>query len=442
MNTKTLTGHISLALIAGVLATGITACSNKDKEEQPEVTVQVAQAERGKIEQVIRTEAILFPKDQAALTPKIASPVRTFYVNRGSKVHRGQLLAVLENRDLSASVMDTQGAYEQAQATYGLATTSGLPEEWQKAEYDLKSAKEAYDAQQKVFDSRKVLFDQGALPRKDYDQAAVALIQAKATYEIAQKHLAALEAAGKKDELKAAKGQLTSAQGKYEGAHAQLSYSEIKSPIDGVVTDRPVYPGETPAPGTPILTVMDTSSVIAKAHIPQQDAALLKPGDPATLSGPGGVEASGNVSLVSPALDPNSTTVEVWVTAPNPDGALRPGTTVTARVTAQTVNDAVLVPASALLKTPEGAESVMVVGDDNKAHQVNVEAGIRDGDQVQITKGVKGGEKVVSNGAYGLPNGTKVKVAEAEPSPSEKPASTGDDNGKTSPEAKKTGGKE
>ena len=442
MNTKTLTGHISLALIAGVLATGITACSSKDKEEQPEVTVQVAQAERGKIAQVVRTEAILFPKDQAALTPKIASPVRTFYVNRGSKVHRGQLLAVLENRDLSASVMDTQGTYEQAQATYGLATTSGLPEEWQKAEYDLKSAKEAYDAQQKVFDSRKVLFDQGALPRKDYDQAAVALIQAKATYEIAQKHLAALEAAGKKDELKAAKGQLTSAQGKYEGANALLSYSEIKSPIDGVVTDRPVYPGETPAPGTPILTVMDTSSVIAKAHIPQQDAALLKPGDPATLSGPSGVEASGKVSLVSPALDPNSTTVEVWVTAPNPDGAIRPGTTVTARVTAQTVNDAVLVPLSALLKTPEGAESVMVVGDDNKAHQVNVEVGIREGDQVQITKGLKGGERVVSSGAYGLPNDTKVKVAEAEPSPSEKPASTGDDDGKTSPEAKKTGGKE
>ena len=425
MNTKTLTAHIPLALIAGVLATGITACSSKDKEEQPEVTVQVAQAERGTVEQVIRTEAILFPRDQAALTPKIASPVRTFYVNRGNRVHRGQLLAVLENRDLSASVMDTQGTYEQAQATYGLATTSGLPEEWQKAEYDLKSAKEAYDAQQKVFDSRKVLFDQGALPRKDYDQAAVALIQAKATYEIAQKHLAALEAAGKKDELKAAKGQLTSAQGKYEGANALLSYSEIKSPIDGVVTDRPVYPGETPAPGTPILTVMDTSSVIAKAHIPQQDAALLKPGDPATLSGPSGVEASGKVSLVSPALDPNSTTVEVWVTAPNPDGALRPGTTVTARVTAQTVNDAVLVPVSALLKTPEGAESVMVVGDDNKAHQVNVEVGIREGDQVQITKGLKGGERVVSSGAYGLPNDTKVKVAEAEPSPSEKPSFNG-----------------
>ena len=432
----------SISLIVGLIGSATVGCSKKEETQEPVVTVQVAKAERGKIEQKIRTEAILFPKDQAALTPKITSPVRTFYVNRGSKVHRGQLLAVLENRDLAASVTDTHGAYEQAEATYGLATSSGLPEEWQKAEYDFKSAKEAYDAQQKVFDSRKVLFEQGALPRKDYDQATVALIQAKATYEIAQKHLTALEAAGKKDELKAAKGQLTSAQGKYEGASAQLSYSEIRSPIDGVVTDRPVYPGETPGPGTPILTVMDTSSVIAKAHIPQQDAALLKPGDPATLAAPGGAQASGRVSLVSPALDPNSTTVEVWMTAPNPDGALKPGTTVTTQITAQTVNDTVLVPVSALLKTPDGEESVMVVGAGNKAHQVTVEAGIREGDQVQITKGLNGGERVISSGAYGLPNETKVKIAEAAPPEGEKAAPSGADNSKTSPEDTKTPGKE
>jgi multidrug efflux pump subunit AcrA (membrane-fusion protein) len=54
----------------------------------------------------------------------------------------------------------------------------------------------------------------------------------------------------------------------------------------------------------------------------------------------------------------------------------------------------------------------MVVGNDNKAHQVNVEPGIRQGDHVQITKGLSGGEKVITAGAYGLPNETKVKVAE------------------------------
>ncbi len=105
------------------------------------------------------------------------------------------------------------------------------------------------------------------MPRKELDASAVSLAQAKAQYEIAEKHLAALQVRGRQQQLKSAKGQLTSAQGKYEGAAAQLAYTEIRSPIDGVVTDRPTYPGETPPPGTPLLTVMDTSfGDRARAH--------------------------------------------------------------------------------------------------------------------------------------------------------------------------------
>src|SRR5262249_35728061 len=150
-----------------------------------------------------------------------------------------------------------------------------------------------------------------ALPRKDLDQSAVALVQARAQSQVADQHLATMHAVGKQQTTKAAAGQLTSAQGKYEGSTAQLSYTEIRSPIDGVVTDRPVWPGETPAPGTPIITVMDTSSVIARAHIPQADAAVLKIGDPAVISTSDAGEIPARVTIVSPALDPGSTTVEV-----------------------------------------------------------------------------------------------------------------------------------
>src|SRR5438105_4671176 len=98
-------------------------------------------------------------------------------------------------------------------------------------------------------------------------------------------------AVGKQQTLKSAHGQLESAQGKYHGAEAQLSYSEVRSPIDGVVTDRPLYPGEMASAGTPIITVMNVSQVIAKAHIPQQAAALLKVGDAATIRAPGADDA-------------------------------------------------------------------------------------------------------------------------------------------------------
>ena len=419
---------LMLGLIAVLISMTAVSCSKGEKEAEPVVTVQVAVAEHGKIEQVITSDAILFPKDQAAITPKITAPVKKFYVNRGSRVHRGELLAVMENRDLAAAEVENKGAYEQAQASYGIATSSSIPEDWQKAELDAKAAKEAYNAQQKVYDSRKVLYEQGALPRKDFDQSAVALIQAKENYEIAQHHLTALEAAGKKDQMKLAQGQLTSAKGKYEGAEAQLSYSEIRSPIDGVVTERPLYPGETAPAGAPLLVVMDTSSVIARAHIPQLAPGTLKAGDAATLTLPGDVEVKGKVTLVSPALDPNSTTVEVWVAAPNPDGSLRPGTAVTVKIIARTIKDAILVPAPALVKTPDGATVVMVVGSDGKAHQVSVETGIRQGDRLQVTKGLSGGEKVIVTGAYALPDNTKVNIAETVPQ---------NDSGKPSPASEK-----
>jgi RND family efflux transporter MFP subunit len=392
---------------------GSSACSKKEETPQPVVTVQTAAVVRGTIQQIITAQAILYPRDQAAITPKVVAPVKKFYVNRGSPVKRGQLLAVLENRDLAAAELDSKGAYEQAQATYGLETKATLPEDWQKAELDLKTAKDAYDAEQKVFDSRQKLYQAGALPRKDFDASTVALAQARAQYELAKQHYAALQSAGKQDQLKSAKGQLTSAQGKYEGAAAQLAYTEIHSPIDGVVTDRPFYPGETPAAGAPLITVMDISSVTARAHIPQSDAGLLKPGASARITAAGDVRVNGKVFLVSPALDPNSTTVEVWVVADNRDGQLRPGTTVQLSMVAQTVSNAVIVPAPALQKTADGANVVMVVNGD-RAHQVTVETGVRNGDRVQITKGLSGNETIVTTGAYALPDNTQVKVAAAQ----------------------------
>src|SRR5579863_924110 len=294
------------AAITLVIACLLASCSKKEEAPKPLVTVQTAAAERGKIQQIVSAEAIVFPLQQAAITPKISAPVKKFYVNRGDKVHRGQLLAVLENSDLAAATVENRGAYEQAQATYALETSSALPEEWQKAELDMKTSKEALDAEQKVYDSRQQLFREGAIARKELDASGVSLAQAKAQYDIAEKHLTALQAAGKQQQMQSAKGHLTSAQGKYEGATAQFGYSEVRSPIDGVVTDRPSYAGEMPAAGTPLITIMQTSTVVARAHVPQSEAAFLKSGDAATITAPGDNPVTAKLTLISPALDTNS----------------------------------------------------------------------------------------------------------------------------------------
>jgi HlyD family secretion protein len=405
-----------------------SGCSKEPGEKEPTVAVQAVAAEKTTLEQTVTAQAVLFPLQQAAITPKISAPVKKFLVNRGGKVRQGQLLAILENRDLLASSEENKGGLEQAQAAFETTTGASLPEEMQKAQLDSEAAKKMLDAQEKVYQSRQELFQQGALPRKELDQAGVDVTQARNQYNIAQKHYDALQAIGKQQTLKSAAGQLQTAKGKYMGAEAQLSYSEIRSPIDGFVTDRPLYPGEMAAAGTPLITVMDTSRVIAKAHIPQPDAALLKLGDKATLTVPGEEEpVEGKVTVISPALDPNSTTVEVWVQATNRKQRLKPGTSVQVSMLAQTVDDAVAVPAASVLTAQDGATTVMLIGPDNRAHQTPVKVGIRDGDRIQIVDGVSPGSKVIVSGAYALPDKTKVTI-EAAAEPAEKKPGAGSEN--------------
>jgi len=371
-------------LISG---TFLSACATKEaSEEAPTVTVQVGAAENEPIKLEIAADAVLYPRDQAALIPKIAAPISKFYVDRGSPVHAGEVLADLENKDLASAVADNQGGYAQAQAAYQSAV--------EKAPRDLRIAKEQLDAAQKVYDNRQFLLQQGATSAKDVQDAQIALTQARTQYEAAQQQY----------DLKAAEGQLSSAKAKTAGAEAQLSYTKIISPINGVVTDRPYYPGEMAPAGSPILTVMDLSQVIARAHIPQQLAAQLKAGDAAEISNPGSKAVSGKVTLVSPALDPNSTTVEVWVQAPNPGEEFKPGSTVHVSMVAQTVPHAIVIPAEALITSSDGVTSVITLDSNNTPHKQKVKTGIRNGNDVQITEGLKGGERVVTVGVFELAN--------------------------------------
>jgi HlyD family secretion protein len=378
--------------LAVLLATGMlfSGCGSKGEvEASPTVTVQVDAAEKGPIQRKVVTDAVLYPRDQAAIVAKIVSSIKKWNVEKGSHVKAGQLLGELENQDLTGAAMKSQGGYAQAEVTYQMQV--------QKTGQDLKFAKQTLDSAQKFYDGRAALYKEGAVSAKDLDDASVALSQAKNTYDLAQKQY----------DLKVAEGGLTLAKGDTANANAQLSYTKITSPIDGVVTDRPNYPGETPATGTPIITIMDLSQVVARAHVAQLEAASLKVGDPATISIPGqSVLVKGKVTLVSPAVDPNSTTVEVWVQAPNPKGSLRPGTSVRVAMVAETVKDAVVIPQAALLTTPDGINTVIVLDSDNAPSKKHVKVGIKDSEAktVQVTDGLAGGERVVTIGAFELAN--------------------------------------
>ncbi len=402
------------AVVVGLGLMAMAGCK-KEAAPAPEVTVQAEHPEQGMIAEHIVADAVLTPLAQAAIEPKITAPVSKFLVQRGDKVQKGELLAVLENRDLTAAAMDNKGSYEAAQAAYATATKAQVPEDVQKAELDYAQAKANLDLNQSIVNSRKQLFKEGAIPGRDLDTALAALVQAQAAYDGAAKHLESMQKVSREAALKAAQGQLTSAEGKLKAAEAQVSYTEIRSPIKGVVTDRPLFAGETAAAGAPLITVMDTSVLIAKTHLGQSVVQLMKVGDKATVSVPGvDRPVAATVSLISPALDPGSTTVEVWLKIDNKAGTLKVGTPVKASVTGRTVAQAWKVPAAAILTAQDGSKSVMVIGPDGTAQRKAVTVGIVDGDEVQVLSGVAPGDMVITGGAYGLDTGTKVKVGPAE----------------------------
>ena len=376
---------VGIVFAAGLLLSGCSAKGSSEEAAAPTVNVQVGAAEDQTIQRKVIAEATLYPLNQAAIIPKISAPVKKLYVKKGSKVHASQLLAELENADLLGAQTDSQGAVQQAEAAYQAAV--------HKAEQDLKLSKDVLDAAQKLYDSRQTLYKEGALSAKDVDDAGVALATARNQYDAAQQQF----------DRRVAQAILASAKGRSQSAEAQVSYTKIVSPIDGVVTDLSVYQGELPPAGSPLITIMDLSEVVGRAHVSQQEAASLKVGDSATITAPGQPpDVKGKVTLVSPALDPNSTTVEVWVQAANPGGRLKPGGTVQVAMVAESVPHAIVIPAAALLTSPDGVTSVMVLDTDNKPHRKTVKVGIRSGNDVQISKGLQGGERVVTVGAFEL----------------------------------------
>jgi HlyD family secretion protein len=300
------------------------------------------------------------------------------------------------------------------------------------------------DLNQSIVTSRTQLFTQGAIPGRDLDTAKATLVQSQAAYDIARQHLQSLENVSHKAAIQNAQGNLESAKGKYLGAEAQLSYTEIRSPISGSVTDRPLFAGETAAAGTPLITVMDTSALIAKLHIAQTQAQELKLGAEAELTVPGiDKPIPAKVSLISPALDPGSTTVEVWLRVENGKGALKAGTPVHASITGRTVENALTVPASAIQTSSDGSSKfVMVIAPDSTAKKKTFTVGIQTAEDVQVLSGLTASDMVISTGGYGLDENTKVKIGadpNAKPDDDEKPSAGTPDSSDKQPAAKEPG---
>jgi RND family efflux transporter MFP subunit len=277
--------------------------------------------------------------------------------------------------------------------------------------------------------------------RDAYSSSQAAVTSAEASARIAARELERanrLESAGavatrdvETAELQrtAAEAQAASAKAQFASAEKNLARTVIRAPFSGIVSERPVNLGDVVQSGNPLFTIVDPNSFKFEGTVPLEALKTLKVGTPVFFTASGLGDLKGKITRINPAVDPATRQVRVTVGVPNSDGTLIAGLFAEGRVATSTRNG-VVVPSGAVDRRGIRPYVMRVKG--GKVEKVEVELGLIDAaqEQMEVTKGLAGGDTLLLGGARGLATGTQVRIG----SPAEATQPTA---GAPQPEAKK-----
>ena len=386
-----------------------------ETEVTPTVSVKVAKAEKQTIAAPVTAVGTIWPREKADVGAKISAQIKSMALLKNKLVRAGEVIAVLESRDLQAQRAEAVAALNEARANERSLITGTIPKTNAEDQKALNDARAKVNTARATYERRRALYDKGGISKKDLEASQLDLTTAEDELRLEEQTVALRERSLNPNDRALAAARTAQAQQHLATVDAQLSYATIRSPITGIVTDQFQYEGEFASAGGKLVTIADTSTVIVKAPFSDTAVAQVKTGDTVTVvpTDTSAEEMHGQVTLLSRSSDPASRAVEVWVTLGNGDGKLRANGAAQVTIAANSKNDAIVVPASAVtLETSDASEgTVMVVDDQNVAHETKVTIGIRTPDKIEIIEGLKGGETVVIEGNYALADGTKVEVA-------------------------------
>ena len=222
--------------------------------------------------------------------------------------------------------------------------------------------------------------------------------------ELSQKGLVA------KGTAENAKFDLDALRAAYASAQLELSYTEIRAPIPGVVSARHIKVGNTIMPNDPTFRVTNLDPLVAYVHIPEKEFRKLAPGQVAevVVDALGGQKFAGTISRISPTVDPQSGTFRARVEVPDESRRLKPGMFARVNIVYERRADALQLPRNAILDA-DGEQSIFVVVN-ARAEQRHIRTGLVNNGWVEVVEGLKGDERVVVVGQGGLKSGTAVKV--------------------------------
>ncbi len=355
---------------------------------RPPMTVEIGKASTGDISAQLNIVGNLIGAATVDVVPRTAGRLVSVNVKLGDRVSRGHVIAKIEDQEINEQVKQAEASHQVAQATI------------RQREADLKFAQINLERSQN-------LFQRQLLPRQSLDDAEARQASSAAQVDLARAQFSQTEA--RLEELRIAKGN-----------------TNIVSPVDGFVGKRNVDPGAWASAQTPVVSVVDISSVRLVANVVERDLRLVNTGDPATVEVDAfpGESFKGRIARVAPVLDPATRTAEIEIEVPNSTFRLKPGMYARMSVTIESRSGATLVPKAAVVDY-EGKRGVFTMAEDNKAKFAALEVGIEDETRVEAKNGVSLTDALVIGGASSLRNGDTLVVAGQRGGPGGRPRGDG-----------------
>lgn len=394
---RTLIVPVTIALVVGLPS--VLAIQHHMASAQPPIVlppeVQVTHPTRADVPVSSTLSGTLSPYLQAKLYAKVPGYLKAIYVDKGDRVHTGELLAVIDAPELQSAMSAARSQVTQAQANLLEKDSS-----YQKAVAERHLNVLAYERLKEARQSSPDL-----IAPMEVDVA-----QAKAEQSVA-------EVATAKSEIAVAKAELASAQDHVEEVSAQLAYTRITAPFDGVVSARYLDPGAMVQTGTnsasqamPVVEVMDPSRLRLDVHVAETDVPDVKPGTPASVELPAVPGAARQATIVrtSVAEDLGTRTMLAEAEIANRDLGWHPGMYAQVNLQLQVHRGALTLPEQAITRNGDKA-NVFVVGTDSRLHQRSVELGADDGIHVEIKRGLAANDAIALTGTESLHDGMEVR---------------------------------
>lgn len=392
-----------VSIVVVILCT-LVACSGPysqpkvaAKEGEAALAVKVEPVVASNIPEIITATGELLAEDQATVSAKVPGRVKKIYVDLGSAVTEGQVLAELEEDDYEMRVRQAEALVAQTRARLGILDRDGddvKPEETatvRQAEAALKEARF-------IFQTTERLQKEGVVSRIDFEKAQVRAQGVEAAYQRAVEEVMQLRA------------QLAERRAQLALARQLLADCTIKAPFSGAVTRRHASTGEYLAVNGAVVTLVRQHPLRIRLEIPERLAVRVRAGQLIDVRIEGTERTrTGRVVRLSPAIEAQNRSLVIEGEIPNADGVLRPGSFVEGVITVNPNAMGVAVPLSALLSFA-GTDRVFVVNDGVLEERM-VRTGRRlGGERVEILSGLAAGERVVLRASDRLVRGQRVAV--------------------------------